>query len=80
MPNEVVARRLGALFVGNPKLAADMNIALAYSLLVTTYQGYLKDERRYYDRLWGGIDIFCIALGVSRSAVFESLECCNADL
>lgn len=80
MANEVVVRQLRRLFFPKKDLYEDENIALAFSLMVVTYQGYLKDEGRYYDRMWGMLDIFSVSFGIPRAEVYEALETFNAEL
>lgn len=52
---------------------------LAFSVLFTTYQGYSRDEGRYYDRFWGMMDCFSIAFNVPRATVYDALECAAAE-
>lgn len=79
MINEVINRQL-RLFFPKRELYDDENIALAFSLMLVTYQGYLKGEGRYYDRLWGMLDIFSISFGIPRAEVYAALENANAEL
>lgn len=74
MRDESIAAHLDRLFEGRERLAEPHAVKMGFLLLLTTYQGYLKDERRYYDRLWGGIDIFCLSFDLPRGAVYEALE------
>ena len=80
MANEVIVRQLRRLFFPKKDLYEDESIALAFSLMALTYRGFLENEDRYYDRLWGMVDIFSISFDIPRAEVFEALETISTEL